>query len=78
MMATEISYLKNLLDAVDKSRNVQCSMNHRSSRSEVFCKKGILKNLPKFTETLAQVFFYEFCEYFMNSFFNRTPLVVAS
>ena len=29
-------------------------------------------------ETLAQVFFYEFCEIFKNIFFHRTPLVDAS
>ena len=29
-------------------------------------------------ETLAQVFFCEFCKIFKNSFFNRTPPVAAS
>ena len=29
-------------------------------------------------ETLAQVFFSEFCKIFKNTFFNRTPLVVVS
>ena len=29
-------------------------------------------------ETLAQVFFCEFCEISKNTFFNRTPLVAAS
>ena len=29
-------------------------------------------------ETLTQVFAYEFCEIFKNTFFDRTPLVAAS
>ena len=46
----------------------------RSIRSEVFWKKGVLKNFAKFTrkhlcqslkeETLAQVFYNEFCKTF--------------
>ena len=61
----------------------------RSSRSKVFCKKGVLTfhkiyskksepvvcNLIK-KETLLQVF--ECCETFGDTFFNRTPPVVAS
>ena len=63
----------------------------RSSRLEVFCQKGVLKNFSKFTvkhlclacnfikkETLAQVFSCEFRENFKNTFFNRTPPVAAS
>ena len=61
----------------------------RSSRQEVFCKKGVLKNFVKLTgkhlcqglffnkETLTQVFFCEFWEIFKKSFFYRTPLVAA-
>ena len=52
--------------------------------SEVFCKKGINKksisescNFIK-KETLAQVFSCEFCEIFKNTFYYRTPLIVAS
>ena len=47
---------------------------NRSSRAEVFCKKGILKNFAKACnfrkkETLAQVFSCDFWEVFKNSFF---------
>ena len=50
----------------------------RSRRPEVFCRKGVLRNFTKLTgkhlyqsiffkkETLAQVFFSEFCEFFTN------------
>ena len=57
----------------------------RSSRSEVLCKKGVLKSFAKFTgrrlcqslffnkvvkkETLTQVFSCEFCEVSKNTFF---------
>ena len=60
----------------------------KSSRPEVFCKKGVLKisqnsqenTCPRasFLETLAQVFSCEFCEIFTNPYLNRTPLVAAS
>ena len=63
----------------------------RSSHPEVFCKKGVLRNFTKFTgkhlcksfffikkETLAQVFSCEFCEISKNTFYYRTPLLVAS
>ena len=62
----------------------------RSSRLEVFCKKGVLGNFVKFTgkhlyqslffnkEALAQVFSSEFCEISKNTVFYRTPLVAAS
>ena len=42
----------------------------RSSRPEVFCKKGVLR-------VLAQVFSYEFCEISKNTCFYRTRLVAA-
>ena len=59
---------------------------YRSSRPELFCKKGVLKNFGKFTGkllyqslfTLALVFSCEFCEISKNSFSYRTPLVAAS
>ena len=66
----------------------------RSSRPEVLCKKGVLKNSIKSTgkdlcqslffnnfikkETQAQVFLCEFYEFFRNTYFYRTPLVAAS
>ena len=75
--------------------------NNRSSRREVFCKKGVLRNFAKFTgkhlyerlffniiaglacnfikkESLAQVFFCEFCKISKNTLFYRTPQVAAS
>ena len=61
----------------------------RSSRPEVFCKKGVLRNFAKFTgkhllqalikkETLAQLFSCEFCKISKNTLFYRAPPVVAS
>ena len=43
--------------------------NTRSSRPEVFCKKGIIRNFGKFTG---------FSEISKNTFFHRTPLVATS
>ena len=63
-----------------------------SSHPGVFCKKGVVKNLAKFTgkplchglflkrfikKRLAQVFSCEFYEFFKNIFFNRTRPVAA-
>ena len=62
----------------------------RSSRSEVFCKRDILKNFANLTgkypcqsiffkkETLAQVFSCEICKIFKYTFSHRTPQVAAS
>ena len=58
----------------------------RSSRPEVICKKGIFKNFTNFLrpetllkkETLKQAFSCEFCEFFKNTYFYRTPLVAGS
>ena len=61
----------------------------RSSRQEVFCKKGVFRNFAKFTgkhlwissikkETLGQVFSCEFCKFSKNIYYFRTPPVVAS
>ena len=60
----------------------------------MFCKKGALRNFAKFTgnacarvsflmklfkkETLAQVFYSEFCEISKSTLFYRTPPVAAS
>ena len=54
-------------------------------------QKGVLINFAKFTgkylcqrpvtllnKRLAQVFSYEFCEIYENTFLHRTPLVAAS
>ena len=63
-----------------------------SSRLEMFFKTGVPKNFTKFTgkhlcqslffnkveiDTLAQMLSCEFCEIFKNTFFLRTPPVVA-
>ena len=49
-----------------------------NSRPELFCKKNVEAcNFIK-KQTLAQVFFCEFCENFKNTFFYRTPPVAAS
>ena len=60
---------------------VLLSKVNRSSRPEAFCKNSVLRfqacNFIK-KEALAQVFSYEFCEIFKNTFFYRTPPVAAS
>ena len=63
------------------------------SRLEVFCEKGAIRNLTKFTgKLLCQSLFFnkvaglrhkketlaQFCEISKNTFFKRTPLVAAS
>ena len=58
----------------------------RSSRPEVFCKKGVVKNLKILAEacnfikkeTLALVFSCQFCKIFKNTFFYWIPMVTAS
>ena len=66
----------------------QVFFTFRSSRPEVFCKKAVVRNFTKVTgkhlarevcnfikkESLAQVFFCEFCKISQNTFFYRTPL----
>ena len=61
--------------------SVNVKLNNRSSRPEVSCEKGVLRNFTKFTgrhlwpeacnfmkkETLAQVFSCEFCEISKNT-----------
>ena len=65
-----------------------------NSHSDVFWKKGVLRNFVKFTgkhmyknlffnnftkkETLAQVFSCQFCKICKNTFCYKTPPVVAS
>ena len=55
------------------------SSQFRSSRPDVFCKKGALKKAFNFIviETLAQVFSYEFYEISKNIFSYRTPQVAG-
>ena len=52
----------------------------RSSRPEVFCKKGVLRNFAKFTgKHLCQVFeACEFCEISKNTFFTEHLQTTAS
>ena len=62
---------------------------YRSSRQEVFCKKGVLRNFSRFTENnlcqslffkkeiLAHVFSFEFCEISKNTYSYRRPPVAA-
>ena len=69
------------------------STSTRSSRPELFCKKGILRNFEKFTgSTCARASFFnkvagfgqnfkeicKFCEISKKSFSYRTPPVAAS
>ena len=55
---------------------------NRSSHQRCFVKKvfsEISQNSHENTwETLAQVFYCEFCETLKNTFLHRTPLVAAS
>ena len=98
-----ISNLRNFFIPKSQKRLENYPFKHlayRSSRPDMFCKKGVLKKFAKFIgkhrsqtlffnkvtglsnfieiETLAQVFFYDFCEFLRTSFFNRTPPVAAS
>ena len=57
-------------------RLLNTTMKYRSSRPEVFCEKGVLRNFTKFTgkhqkDTLAQVFSCDFCEISQNAFFTQ-------
>ena len=94
--------VRNVLKS-NKTWSINCKTYNkfRSSRPEVFCKKGVLWNFAKFTEkhlyqsfffnkvadlrcatllkeTLAQVFFSDFCEISKNTFSYKTPPVAAS
>ena len=54
-------------------------INLRSSRPEVFCKRGILEQFTKFKgKHLCQSLFFNKVAGLKNTFFNRTPLVAAS
>ena len=46
-------------------------LHHQKQPAEVFTE-SLLK------ETLAQLFSFDFCEFFKNTFFKRKPLVAAS
>ena len=61
-------------------------IKRRRSRPEVFCKKGVVRNIAKFIGKqlyqglflMAQVFSCEFCEILKNTFSYGTSSVVAS
>ena len=77
-------FRKFILNFFTKSRK-----KLRSSRPDVFCKKGVLRNFSKFTgkhlcqglffnKVAGLVFSCEFWEISNNTFFYRTPLVATS
>ena len=50
----------------------------RSSRPDLFCKRGVLKNFAKFTGVSSGTgVSSEFCDFLKNTFFRRTPPVTA-
>ena len=56
---------------------LQCP-HFRSSRPELFCKKGALKNFAKFTGvSFGAGVSCEFCKILKNTFFQRIPPVAA-
>ena len=65
--------IKNKLAILMKYLTVILFTKVRSSRPEVFYKKGVVEK-----ETLAQVFSCEFCEISKNTFSCRTPPAAAS
>ena len=73
-------YLLCLSKSLDT--NTLANIITRSSRTEVFCKKGVLRNFAKFTgKHLCQSLFFNKVaglEISKNTFFHRTPLVDAS
>ena len=51
----------------------------RSSRPELFCKRGVFKNFAKFTGVSSGTgVSCEFCDILKNTFVRRTPQVAAS
>ena len=77
-----------------KKSDVSFVSPYRSSRPDVFCEKGVLRNFAKFTgkhlcqslflnkvaglRSKVQVFPCKFCEISKNTFLHRTHLVAAS
>ena len=84
------TFLLSVVDCTFYKSNIKshcilllCQVQVRSSRQEMFCKKGALKNFTNACnfikkETLAQLFSCEFREISKNTIFYRTPLVAAS
>ena len=56
---------------------IHLTRTYRSSRPEVFCKKGEACNSIFKKKTLAQIFSWELCEISKNNISYRTPLVAA-
>ena len=50
---------------------ISINMVHKSSRLEVFCKKGVLRSGTSLKKTLSQVFSCIFCEIFKSTFFTK-------
>ena len=62
---------------IDLKSQVRC----RNSRSELFCKKGVLRNFTKFTgKHLCQSLFFNKVagQISKNTFLHRTPLMASS
>ena len=80
------TYLRTTVSALWKFGDLQFWRKNqisRSSRMEVFCRKGVLENSAKFIGkhlcwTPAKIFSYEFCEIFKKTFTYRTPQLAAS
>ena len=51
---------------IENPRNIKLNLKVRGSRSEVFCKKDVLKNFAKIT---GKHLFYDFCQVFYSNFF---------
>ena len=51
----------------------------KSSRPELFCKRGVFKNFAKFTGVSSGIeVSCEFCDILKNTFVRRTPQVATS
>ena len=74
-------FIEHILTTASEWFELNCALrlreairSFRNRRSEVFCKKSVLKNLTKFTgkhlcETLTQVFSVNFATYLRTSYF---------
>ena len=61
------------------SMNFSCNHWFRNSRSQMFFKRGVLKNFEIFTgKHPTKVFSCDYCQIFKNSFLFRTPAVATS
>ena len=73
-----------LPNSFQKCRSSRSQMFFKSRRPEMFCKKAVLRDFPKFTGQLylkrdhGTGVSCEFCEIRKSNFSYRTPLVAAS